>query len=226
MLHINHVSIFSYLWYNLVYLFTSNLTTAAFSIRMDRPHPFPKKGPVLVVANHQSFLDPPAICLALGRRLVYLARKSLFRNSFFASVIRGLDAVPIDQDGVGKEGIRTILEELGNGKAVLVFPEGSRTPDGQVHPFRPGIHLLIKKSKALIVPVGIAGAYEAWPIWRKYPLPAPLCLPDRDRAIGVAVGKAIHPDTIAHLPREDMLALLAREVHLLKERAEHLRGKK
>lgn len=214
------------LWYNFCHTVCAGLTTTAFSMRMDRPHLFPHEGPVLVVANHQSFLDPPAICLALGRRLVYLARKSLFKNIFFASLIRSLDAVPIDQEGIGKEGIKTILAELALGKAVLVFPEGTRTPDGKIQHFKPGIQLLIKKSHAPIVPVGIAGAYQAWPSGQKVPLPAPIFLPSDERAIGVAVGKVLDSSRLAAMPREDMLNLLYQEISRLHQRADRLRRKK
>src|SRR5688500_5705536 len=98
-----------------MYSNTANANLLGFGARIERRHGFPEKGPVLVVANHQSFLEPPVVGLATGRRLVYLARKSLFKNAFLAGLIRSLDAVPIDQDGVGKEGIRTILNELGKG---------------------------------------------------------------------------------------------------------------
>ena len=158
-----------------------------FSLRWDGYRHVPRKGPVLIVANHQSFLDPPAIGLALPRRVVYLARKNLFEHPVFGALIRGLNAVPIDQDGIGKEGLKTVLGELRRGHAVLVFPEGARSPDGRIGELRPGIHLLIKKTSAPILPVGIAGAYHAWPIWRKYPIPSPLFLPPTERTIAVSV---------------------------------------
>ena len=65
--------------------------------------------------------------------------------------------VPIDQEGVGKEGIRTILERLQAGNPVLAFPEGNRTEDGRLKPLRPGIGLLVKRMRGpLIMAVGIA----------------------------------------------------------------------
>lgn len=211
------------LWYRACHALCAGFTTTLFGLRFERQHPFPEKGPVLVVANHQSFLDPPLVGLSSGRRLVYLARKGLFSNPVFAGLIRSLNAVPIDQDGVGKEGIKTILGELAKGKAVLVFPEGSRTPDGQIHPFKPGVHLLIKRSHALVVPAGIAGAYEAWPTWRKYPLPAPVFLPPSERSIGVVLGKPFPSEQLAQMPREKALETLRQEISRLKERAEEIR---
>src|SRR5262245_2125718 len=126
--------------------------TLGFSYRFAGTAHVPKKGPALVIANHQSFLDPWIVGMAVKRPLTYLARKTLFRNRLFAAMIRSVNAVPIDQEGVGKEGIRAVLEALEKGQAVLVFPEGSRTPDGVMHELRPGIQLLIKRARAPIVP--------------------------------------------------------------------------
>src|SRR5262249_55912329 len=117
-------------WWHFCHVLTSHAFTLGFSLRTEGGAHAPRSGPALVVANHQSFLDPVAVGLAFPRPLIYLARKSLFRNPIFSWLIRSLNAVPIDQEGIGKEGIRTILAQLNLGKAVLVFPEGERTLTG------------------------------------------------------------------------------------------------
>ncbi len=206
-----------------LYLPYHALFTLGFSLRLQGMHNMPKTGPVLVLANHQSFLDPPLIGLAARRPLVYLARKTLFRNKYFAAMIGFLNAVPIDQDGIGKDGIRTILDQLKLGKPVAMFPEGARTPDGPMHPFKPGVHLLIKRAQVPIVPVGIAGAYDAWPIWRGYPIPAPLCFPFMKGTISVSLGKPFDSVPLAKMPREEALQVLFDKIHAEKERAEKLR---
>src|SRR5687767_272938 len=109
-------------YHSLLYLPYHMAFTLGFSLRLQGQHNMPSSGPALVVANHQSFLDPLLVGLAAYRPLVYLARKTLFRNRYFGAMIRHLNAVPIDQEGIGKEGIRTILEQLQLGKAVVVFP--------------------------------------------------------------------------------------------------------
>lgn len=211
------------LWYDAIYVMSMAGFCLGFSLRMTGRTNMPPRGPVLVIANHQSFLDPVAIGLATRRRLVPLARKTLFRNRLFSALIRSLNAVPIDQEGIGKEGIRAIAAQLGLGRAVLVFPEGSRTPDGTLQPFRPGIHLLLKRAPAPIVPVGIAGAYEAWPMWRPYPIPAPLFLPAAPGTIGVAIGRPLDPEHYAELPRDEAMQALSDEVKKVQLRAEHIR---
>jgi 1-acyl-sn-glycerol-3-phosphate acyltransferase len=213
------------LWYETVYLITHLGCTLTFSLRTEGRNNVPATGPVLLVANHGSFLDPILIGLSTRRHLSYLARKTLFRSLLFRGLIRSLNAVPIDQEGVGKEGLKTILEQLRAGRAVVVFPEGTRTEDGNMGPFKPGVNLLISRANSHIVPVGIAGAYEAWPVWRPYPIPAPLFLPARPGTIAVSVGQPIRSEQYAGAPREEVLADLFGRVRALKDRAEHLRRK-
>src|SRR5207247_3249381 len=93
-----------------------------------------------------------------------------------ANLMTRLHALPIDNKGLGKEGLILTLEALDKGKAVLVFPEGERTHTGLIEPFQPGISLLIKRIKAPIVPIAIAGAYDAFPRTTILPQPAPLFL--------------------------------------------------
>jgi len=216
-------SLLPYLWYNCVHIAAMTGFTLGFSYRFEGTCHVPKSGPVLVIANHQSFLDPMIVGLAVKRHLTYLARKTLFKNPVFAQIIRSLNAVPIDQEGVGKEGLKTVIEQLNGGRAVLVFPEGSRTPDGIMHPLRPGIHLLIKRTKALVVPVGIAGAYQAWPLWRKYPIPAPLFLPAGQGTVAVAIGAPIPSEKFAAMSKEEVSTNLFEEIQKMQKRAEEMR---
>jgi 1-acyl-sn-glycerol-3-phosphate acyltransferase len=135
-------------WHETCYWSYHAAMTLGFSLRLQGLRNMPQAGPALLVANHQSYFDPPLIGLAAQRPLVYLARKTLFKNRVFTALIRSLNAIPIDQEGVSKEGIRTVLEQLEMGKAVVIFPEGARTPDGLMHPLKPGVLLLIKRTLA------------------------------------------------------------------------------
>src|SRR5262249_22164602 len=137
----------SYLWYEFCYLFSMTAFTLGFSLRTVGRTNVPSSGPALLIANHQSYLDPVLLGLSCLRHLCYLARKTLFRHALFRMLIRSLNAVPIDQDGVGKEGIKTVLEQLRQGRVVVVFPEGERSGDGKMQALKPGIHLLIKRAQ-------------------------------------------------------------------------------
>lgn len=210
-------------WHESLYLGYHTLFTLGFSLRMQGQRNMPWSGPALVIANHQSFLDPLLIGLVARRPLVYLARRTLFRNRFFGAMIRSFNAVPIDQEGIGLDGIRTVLEQLRLGKAIVIFPEGARTEDGEMQPLKAGIHLLIKRTQVPIVPVGITGAYHAWPIWRPYPIPAPLFMPAAPGNISVSLGQPVDSARFAKMPREQALHELFDMIKNEQLRAERLR---
>jgi 1-acyl-sn-glycerol-3-phosphate acyltransferase len=215
----------SYLWYELVFWVTFFGMTVWFSMRVRGRQHIPRNGPVLLIANHQSYLDPNLVGLSSPRHLFYLARKTLFKNRLFAAFIRSVGAVPVDQEGVAKEGLKTILQQLKAGRAVMVFPEGERTHDGVMIKLKPGIMLLVKRVQAPIVPVGIAGAVDAWPRSKPFPVPAPLFLPATGRALAVSVGPALDAKRVAALEREQALDELFKALRVEQEKAERLRRK-
>lgn len=131
----------------------------------------PREGPVLLVANHASFLDPPFIGGTLRREVNYLARESLFRFPVAGAMLRHWNAVPVDREGGGASGLRAILERLLAGGTVLLFPEGTRTPDGKLQSARAGVGLLIIKSRCPVVPVRVFGSHEAWGRHLRIPRP-------------------------------------------------------
>jgi 1-acyl-sn-glycerol-3-phosphate acyltransferase len=213
----------SHVVYESVYAGAAVAMTLGWSLRSHGRHNIPKAGPALLIANHQSFIDPLLVGLGTRRHLCFLARKTLFKHPLFTWLIRMLNAVPIDQEGVGKDGIKTIVEQLQLGQAVVIFPEGHRTPHGAMLPLMPGVLLLIKRTQAPIVPVGIAGAYDAWPSWRKYPILAPLFLPNCRRRIAVSIGVPTDASRIAQLPRAQALRELSQLIDTEQRRAELLR---
>jgi 1-acyl-sn-glycerol-3-phosphate acyltransferase len=131
----------------------------------------PATGPAILAANHESLIDPPLVGGGLSRALNYLARESLFNLPVMGRILRDVNAVPVDRDGGGAAGLRAILSRLLDGGAILLFPEGTRTPDGKIHPARSGIGLTVIKSQAPVIPVRIFGTYQAW--GRHYTLPRP-----------------------------------------------------
>jgi 1-acyl-sn-glycerol-3-phosphate acyltransferase len=211
-------------WYDCVFWSSFVGFTFGHSLRVVGRRHMPATGPVLLISNHQSYLDPVLVGLASRRYLSYLARDSLFKNQYFSALIRSLDAVKIDRN-FGKDGLQATLEVLDRGKAVLVFPEGERTQNGDMERFKPGISLLLKRVKAPIVPVGIAGAFHAWSRHQIMPKFAPLFLEANEATIALSVGKPIDPSTFSGLGREEILDRLFNAVAKDFARAKRLKRK-
>ena len=196
-----------------------------FSARSVGSGNIPRRGPALLIANHESFIDPIVVGVAIGRHVSFLARKTLFKSAFKRLILESLNAVPIDQEGVGKEGIRNIIKQLQSGHAVLVFPEGERSWDGDLHALRPGIALLLERAAVPIVPVGVAGAFEAWSRHRAFPTPSPIFLGATDRTMAVAFGPPRDPVTLKGMTRKQMLETLRADIAAQILRAEAIRRK-
>jgi 1-acyl-sn-glycerol-3-phosphate acyltransferase len=131
----------------------------------------PLDGPVILAANHASFMDPPLIGASCPRALSYLARESLFANPGMNWLLRSVGSVPVDRDGSSGKGLKTILDRLTGGEGIILFPEGTRTSDGQMQPGRSGVGLIVVKSGAPVVPARVFGTFEAWGRHRKWPRP-------------------------------------------------------
>ncbi len=130
----------------------------------------PQHGAVLLVANHQSYLDPPVIGVAVGHRhLDFVARLGLFGGKVLAWLLTQFNSLPIREQGGDTGAIKEILRRLGDGRAVLIFPEGTRTFDGAMSEFKRGIAVLVKRSGCPVVPIAIEGCFDAWPRQRNWP---------------------------------------------------------
>jgi 1-acyl-sn-glycerol-3-phosphate acyltransferase len=142
------------------------------------------EGGMLLVSNHQSFLDPVLVGMSMPRPLHFLARQSLFRSPGFRELIRALGAHPLQRGRMDPAAIRTVLRLLRGGRWLLVFPEGTRTRDGSLGRFRPGSAELAARAGVPVLPVCIEGAHRAWP--RHQPLPRPA-------RVAVAYGDPLYP---------------------------------
>lgn len=138
--------------------------------RAFNPERVPKTGSVILASNHASILDPPLVGIGLRRVTTFLARDTLFKGPV-GWLFRHWHAIPIDRDGGGPAGMRRIMAALAEGRAVLLFPEGTRTQDGQLQPARSGIGLLVIKSDAPVVPVRVWGTMAAMGRGMHFPKP-------------------------------------------------------
>jgi len=170
----------------------------------------PEVGPLIVVSNHQSHLDPPIIGVTLRRRhIVPIARQGLFRNPLLGWLITNLNSIAINEKEGDSVAIRKAIKELAKGRCVLIFPEGSRTPDGILQPFKRGTWLLVSRARCSVLPVAIEGAFDAWPRTRKYPsLFGP--------RIMVSYGHPISYDRLEAMGPDASLALIADSIQALR----------
>jgi 1-acyl-sn-glycerol-3-phosphate acyltransferase len=139
-------------------------------------------GPVILAMNHQSFFDPPLAGNACDRAIFYLAKKSLMDVPFLRWALPKVNVIPVNLEG-DRSALKALIRILSAGECALVFPEGTRTPDGNLQPAQPGVGLVIAKTRAPVVPMRIFGAYDAWPIHGKIHL---------WKKITIVVGEPIH----------------------------------
>ncbi len=135
----------------------------------------PRTGPVIVAANHSSNLDVPVLGSSLmpklGRRLQWLGKKELFDWPVVGWIARNGGVHAIDRGAADVEAFRIATRILDEGRALFVFPEGTRSHDGTLGKGRDGVAVLALRTGAPIVPVGVSGSYERWPRGRRLPRP-------------------------------------------------------
>ena len=156
----------------------------------------PTEGAFLLISNHQSFLDPLFCGINTGRPLFFLARDTLFKNWFFGPLLVSVNAIAVRRGEADLGAIKKVIAKLKEGRGVCLFPEGTRTRDGKIAAFKPGLGLLCRRGSAAIVPVVVDGAFECWPRHKKIFSPG--------AEITVAYGKMNTADEISAISDEQL----------------------
>ena len=169
--------------YEILKLLLVFLMRAWFGLRVRGAEHIPSSGPALIVSNHQSILDPPVIGGAVRRQIYFLAKAELFRIPLFGWLFRTLHARPVRREGSDPRALRTAALLLEEGKALLIFPEGTRSPDGRLGEAKAGVGMLAVKSGAPVVPAYVSGTLEALPKGAAWP---------RRSQVSVSFGPALH----------------------------------
>lgn len=144
---------------------------AYFRIRYKGVSNVPLQGPLLVTPNHVSYADPVLVGTPVRRPIHYMAWERLFEVPLLKQIIPHLNAFPVNTDETDAKAIRAVIRLLDAGEAVLIFPEGGRSLDGRLQPFKPGAFRLALTRSVPVLPVTIAGAWKAWPPHRRFPRP-------------------------------------------------------
>ncbi|MGA0287789.1 MAG: lysophospholipid acyltransferase family protein [Planctomycetota bacterium] len=210
-------SIPAIIWFGVCRTIVAVTLRAFYRYRVLDRRRIPASGPVLVVANHESFLDPLLVGSAMSdRQFSPLARDSLFRFGPFGALLRSYGCIPVRREGGDAAAMRATIGELKAGRCVAVFPEGTRSSDGRMLPFRRGVLLMLGRVDCLVVPMGVAGTFEVWPKGRSRPR-------WRGRTT-VAVGESIPSTTLRELPADEAIAVLESAVRAQVDRARPVSG--
>ncbi len=177
----------------------------------------PERGGFILAGNHQSYLDPIFCGVALRRHLHFVARDSLFRNRFFALLIRSLNAIPVKRDKPDVSSIKTVIARLKQGNGVCLFPEATRTSDGRIRAFKPGFGLLCRQAEVPVVPVLIDGAFECWPRHKKIFSPAP---------VAVCYGQAITVEQAKNMSDRELAEVVTCRLRQMQDICRLKHGKK
>lgn len=185
--------------YSLLRVFARLIAVTFYRLRCEGREHWPAIGGGLVCSNHQSFFDPPLVGMTCPRQMNYLARETLFKVPVLSQVMNYLGGISIDREGSGLSGLKETMKRLRAGELVLIFPEGTRTHDGELLPLKPGFCSVARRSRVPLIPVGMDGAFQAWP--RTFPLPLP-------GKLAVVIGRPISAEEIEGLTDEALVAEL------------------
>jgi 1-acyl-sn-glycerol-3-phosphate acyltransferase len=185
-------------------------TTVVLDLKVYGRDNVPDEGGVLMVSNHQSYLDPAVLGAQLRRPMSYLAKADLWKNKAFGWLISNLYAYPVQQGKGDKGAIIETITRLQEGHLLNIFPEGSRTETGELLPIQRGVALVIRKAKVPVIPAVVDGSFRAWPKGQ--------LLPGR-HPVRVMFGK---PRRMDHLDGKEIVAEVDR---LLREMLAELRAR-
>ncbi len=134
-----------------------------FRLRVEGRDHMPATGPVLLVSNHASYVDPSLVGVSAGRWVGFLAQSGLGKFPPLRWWLGQVGVTLIDRTAPSKDAMRLVADCLRAGEVVGIFPEGTRSADGSVAPFRTGVEFLVRRTGAPVVPVGIDGSFRAMP---------------------------------------------------------------
>ncbi|MBU0754603.1 MAG: 1-acyl-sn-glycerol-3-phosphate acyltransferase [Planctomycetes bacterium] len=161
----------------------------------------PPDGPLIVAANHESLLDPIVLQIAIRRRLQFLMTSDYYFKPLLNRYVRMMRCIPVMEEQLNREALRTALKVLAAGRPVGIFPQGGLRKAGDFSTDLRGIGLLADKSRSRILPVRLMGTGRAWPRGARFFHPS---------RIEVRIGKPFHPEVIADRDAVDRRSFLHR----------------
>jgi 1-acyl-sn-glycerol-3-phosphate acyltransferase len=176
-------NLLDYIVYSMVRDLTTLKCRIRYGVEFSGTGRVPKTGPVLIVANHESDLDPALIASIARRQLTYVAKKELWDNPIQGWFMDRFKSIPVERGTPDRRALTWAIEVLQAGEGVIVFPEGARSRSGELMPPKAGAGMIWAKTRVPLLPVYIDGTYEAKPIGEANVRP---------RRVRIAVGQ-LHP---------------------------------
>lgn len=164
------------IFYSIVVFIISIFARGVFKTRVTGIENIPLSGGVIIAANHISYLDIPLLSYALNRHADFVGKKQLFAIPLLGSLLLLLGAIPIDRDKVDRTALREIVKRLNSGKIIVIYPEGTRSPDGRLQPGKPGVGFLVRMSGKKVIPTAIIGTDKAMPSGSWFIRPRPVTI--------------------------------------------------
>jgi 1-acyl-sn-glycerol-3-phosphate acyltransferase len=149
--------------YNIFYNLAKILAKTFFSMKVIHPERMIEEGPLILAVNHSSYFDPPLAGICSKRAVYYLARKSLLEWPILGPLFPQMNVIPVERDGNDMSALRGLVKKIKEGNGIVLFPEGTRSKDGNLQSAKAGIGLIIAKTRAPVLPMRIFGAFEAFP---------------------------------------------------------------
>lgn len=152
------------LFYAMLWLFFNVFSRVFLGYRTIGQKHIPRKGGVVFAANHASYSDIPLLGCGIPRRVAYLGRATLFPNRFFNWALRSLGWIPLKTDRIDRKAFGEAISLIKAGKPVVIFPEGTRSQDGNLKKGKPGIGVIVAETQCKVIPAYISGSYEVLPM--------------------------------------------------------------
>jgi len=149
-------------FYGFFHYLAANIHGMWFRGEIAGTHNFPLNGPFLIASNHASHLDPPLVGCQVPRQMRFFARKTLWNSRALGWWMNQVETIPVERDSGDIGAIKRVLQALAENRAIVLFPEGTRSPDGHLQKPKPGVGLMACKTGVPVVPCRIFGSFEAF----------------------------------------------------------------
>lgn len=188
--------------YKIAKIVVSMIFYPIYRIKVIGKENIPKKGSVLICSNHISNLDPPIVGITSSRDIYFMAKGELFENIFLNKLLTNIHAFPVKRGLADRNALRKGISILNDGKTLGLFPEGTRSKNGEVGKALSGAGFFALRSDAVVVPCAIIGPYKVF------------------KQLTVVYGKPIHLDEYrkTKASAKEVADLIMEEIKLLKEK--------